>query len=546
VTLARVRASFDRSLRRRILLQTYLTLAGLVLALALFAHHLVERSVLDGEIGLALHETELLASDDHVVEAFASGSRIEILRHANDRHVPDETQASAFYLATPDAAFLALAHVRSSFGPDERRFPTTLDVRELKDGGEASLMHADASTIVATVPVRVPHRVDASEPFVYTSIHPEGTLLGAIRTLRPRGRPGERSTDYRWMLTLGSVVLLLLGTFAVNRVVDGLLEPIVALEAGLQRVTDGHLEHRIAFEREDEIGRLASMFNEMAERLAESRLAEAANARTLEIRVAERTHQLQVAMDELRSLDRARESFLSSVSHELRTPLTSILAGIEILRDFAPTEAEEREEFLGIVHAEAERMLHLVGDIVDYAKVAADAMRLDLAEHDVGALLEQVLAQESGRTAQAGLVVLARYARRGFRCLCDEQRIRQVLRNLLDNAIKFSPRGGTIRVELGLDAAEWWLRVADEGPGVPAPVRERIFGRFGNGESPVDAGGIGVGLPLCKHIAEAHGGTITLEPTAQGASFLVRIPSTAKPPVDDASHTEVHALVEET
>jgi len=255
----------------------------------------------------------------------------------------------------------------------------------------------------------------------------------------------------------------------------------------------------------------------------------------LEERVRLRTAELHQAYSELKELDKTKDAFLSSVSHELRTPLTSIRSFSEILLNYDDHRPETLEEFLAIINRESERLTRLIDDIMDLAKIDARKMEWNLqrlvpvavvrkaAEGVRGLLLERGLDLEID--IPAGLPTFE----------MDEDRILQVLSNLLGNAIKFTPRGGRIHIQGACEEEEGpsdtggslHLLVADTGVGIPPEELPHIFERFKQvGDTLTDKPkGTGLGLSICREILTCLGGRIWAESVpGVGSTFHVVVP----------------------
>ncbi len=255
----------------------------------------------------------------------------------------------------------------------------------------------------------------------------------------------------------------------------------------------------------------------------------------LEERVRLRTAELHQAYSELKELDKTKDAFLSSVSHELRTPLTSIRSFSEILLNYDDHRPETLEEFLAIINRESERLTRLIDDIMDLAKIDARKMEWNLqrlvpvavvrkaAEGVRGLLLERGLDLEID--IPAGLPTFE----------IDEDRILQVLSNLLGNAIKFTPRGGRIHIQGAREEEEGpsdpggslHLLVADTGVGIPPEELPHIFERFKQvgGTLTDKPKGTGLGLSICREILTCLGGRIWAESVpGVGSTFHVVVP----------------------
>ena len=241
------------------------------------------------------------------------------------------------------------------------------------------------------------------------------------------------------------------------------------------------------------------------------------------------TAELRAANEQLQSLDRMKDDFMSSVTHELRTPLTSIRALAEMMADDPQMDAAQREQFLRIVVAETERLTRLVNQVLDMAKIESGHAEWRNSDVDLRALVLQV-SQALGQALREQGTQLVLDLPDAVRTLrADTDRLTQVLLNLLGNAAKFVPKpGGLIRVRLSADEHGLTVQVRDNGPGVPAEQRSLIFEKFQQGgDASHRPSGTGLGLPISRQIVEHFGGRIGLRTdTDQGACFEFTLPWT--------------------
>ncbi len=221
-----------------------------------------------------------------------------------------------------------------------------------------------------------------------------------------------------------------------------------------------------------------------------------------------------------------RRTFVADVSHELRTPIASIAAAAETLEEAAPDESERRE-LVGLIQRQSARMKELIDDLMDLAQIESGAVELALEAVPVTELLREV-AQDLAADAARRRVRIAVTGDANASMLADRRRLLQIARNLLDNAIKFSPEGETVR--LGAESGPGWagFSVSDKGPGIPRAEREKVFQRFYQ----VDRSrsktrpGTGLGLAIVKHLVHLHQGTVEIESEAgQGSLFRIRLPA---------------------
>jgi two-component system, OmpR family, phosphate regulon sensor histidine kinase PhoR len=229
---------------------------------------------------------------------------------------------------------------------------------------------------------------------------------------------------------------------------------------------------------------------------------------------------------ELRRLETMRRDFVANVSHELRTPVSIISANVETLVSGALADPPRAAEFLGAVQRNAERLARLVTELLDLSRIEAGSHQLDLkpmtAEAGVGAVIDllETRAHDRGLTLELAVADDLEF-------LGDARSFEQVLINLVDNAIKYTPRGGRVGIEIRRDADAALIEIWDTGPGVPEVHRARLFERFYRvdpGRSR-DMGGTGLGLSIVKHLVEAMRGTVGMHPrTPRGSVFWVRLP----------------------
>jgi signal transduction histidine kinase len=238
---------------------------------------------------------------------------------------------------------------------------------------------------------------------------------------------------------------------------------------------------------------------------------------------------LALQNERLRELDHLKDNLISVVSHELRTPLTSILGYLELLDQDRDRLTQRQRHFLGVVGRNADRLLDIVVDLLFMAQAQAGHMALDRQPLDLSELaghaVEVALPAAKERQIQVTLAPCAEASVEG-----DRQRLGQVLDNLLSNALKFTPRNGSIQVRLSASRNEVVLEVADTGIGIPASAQRELFTRFFRTDAAIEAAiqGTGLGLSLVKAIVDGHGGQVGVESVeGEGATFTVTLPRLA-------------------
>lgn len=340
-----------------------------------------------------------------------------------------------------------------------------------------------------------------------------GTVLAAAAPIQLEGRAGGlsvvmiRNITYveqmtrgltRWLLGIIMVILI-----AALLVVGGVSQEMVRRLRGTGRaaraLAEGDLSRRAPEQGHDEIAELAGHFNHMADRI-------------------------QVLVEGLRRSESSRRALLTVASHEIRTPLTSIHGFAEALRDGMVETEERRQRYYRIIATESERLSRLVDDLFDVAKLEAGQAELRLQEMTVGPWLTEFA--ESFRPddgVQLSLTVSPDAA--AARLYGDRDRLRQVVTNLVSNAVRFTPPGEAVGLEAVTEGDDLLVRVVDRGPGLTPAEAEQIFQRFYQGQSQGRGHkGAGLGLAIVKSLVEAHGGTVGVASTpGKGATFWFRL-----------------------
>jgi signal transduction histidine kinase len=239
---------------------------------------------------------------------------------------------------------------------------------------------------------------------------------------------------------------------------------------------------------------------------------------------------LAVQNERLRELDHLKDNLISVVSHELRTPLTSILGYLELLQQDRDDQLTQRQRhFVGVVGRNAERLLNIVVDLLFMAQAQAGHLTLDRQPLDLSDLVDHAVEAALPAANERQITITA------ARCddaivRGDSQRLEQVLDNLLSNALKFTPRNGSVEVRLSASREEVVLEIADTGIGIPAGAQRELFTRFFRTDAAIAAAiqGTGLGLSIVKAIVDGHGGEVGVESAeGEGATFRVTLPRLA-------------------
>lgn len=322
----------------------------------------------------------------------------------------------------------------------------------------------------------------------------------------------ERVKILSWTATgtLGLTALILALYF-----VRALRRPLAAMSDGARAFERGQLNHRMPVGGFEEFARFGASINRMAEELSARREQEAEMRAGLEVQVASRTRELETVLGELREVEARRRQLLGDISHELRTPMTAIRGEAEVALRGSKTIDDYREALTRITQS-SRQMGALIEDLLMMARSDAEVLQLNLTHVDPRDPLEEALASLSSVAHERGLQLDVRIDDRQAWVKADGQRLQQVIALLLDNAIRYSHRGGTVRVRAGSDPdnpRRWRLEIADQGIGIAPQDLARAFERgFRSAAARAHrADGTGLGLPIARTLTERQGGALTLE-----------------------------------
>jgi two-component system phosphate regulon sensor histidine kinase PhoR len=229
---------------------------------------------------------------------------------------------------------------------------------------------------------------------------------------------------------------------------------------------------------------------------------------------------------DLRRADQIRRDFVANVSHELRTPLTAIRGYVEALLD-EPADADTTHRFLEIIARHSTRMERLVKDLLRLARLDAGQEALETARCDVRQIFGGVIADLSPVIEAKGQRIAIDVASEAAHIECDPAKLHDIVRNLVENAVNYSPDGADVRLGAARVDGSYSITVADSGPGIPPEDLNRVFERFYRvDKSRSRPGGTGLGLAIVRHLVELHGGEARAENVpGGGALFTVKLPS---------------------
>jgi signal transduction histidine kinase len=237
----------------------------------------------------------------------------------------------------------------------------------------------------------------------------------------------------------------------------------------------------------------------------------------------------KLLVDQLSKANAAKNRFLGMAAHDLRNPLASIRGLAEFLTDgTVGALTPDQQDLVTTIHSASQSMLDLVNELLDLATIEAGELKLILEPQDLAALLEKSVFLNNIEAAKKGTKVVLARSRELVRPKIDSAKIRQVADNLISNAIKFSPPASEITVEVNSAADSCGFSVYDQGPGIPAAEKDKLFKDFGKLSVKPTAGekSTGLGLAICRKIVEAHAGSIIAQNLPlRGCEFRVTLPS---------------------
>ncbi len=369
-------------------------------------------------------------------------------------------------------------------------------------GQETTLADASGTIVASTDRSRIGQRLSAQETAAATPITADGRVVGLLL-----GQGQDASSlpalERAFLNNANRALLLaalLAGALAVAMSLilsRRLTAPLASMTQAVQAMTHGHLDQRVTVQSDDEIGRLAEAFNTMAASLAKA--------------------------------EEMRRNLVADVAHELRTPLAVLRADLEALQDGVYEPSAER---LSALREEADLLARLVADLQELSLVEAGQLALERRPTDLAQLCRQVVAAMEPQAAGLGVALTVGRADEGATSLADADRIGQVLRNLVANALRYTGAGGSVTVECSRQgsgpAPRVTISVQDTGAGISPEDLPHVFERFYRGEKSRSrsTGGAGLGLAIARHLVEAHGGRIWAESTlGQGSTFYVELPT---------------------
>lgn len=318
----------------------------------------------------------------------------------------------------------------------------------------------------------------------------EGVMVMTVSTENMGLLPESMAEKADFFLLVVAIVTLLL----VIALANVYFRPLVALKAALNRVADGNLDEDVEINTYKE---------------------------TQEISTA-----VQRTLTKLKAVEQSRQEFVSNVSHELKTPITSIRVLADSLMGMEEAPVELYKEFMADISDEIDRETKIINDLLTLVKSDKATTELNVAQVSINRLLEQIL-KRLGPIAEKRNVDLVLENIREVTADVDETKLSLALSNLVENAIKYNREDGWVRVVLDADHKFFYVKVIDNGIGIPAEFQEKVFERFYRVDKARsrETGGTGLGLAITKSIIQMHNGALKLQSKeGEGTTFTVRVP----------------------
>ena len=324
-----------------------------------------------------------------------------------------------------------------------------------------------------------------------------GNLMGVLVYISQVQEIYESLRDIQFKI-LAWMAIVALAVLTVNALMlRTITRPIGELNDGIARMSQGDLSARVSVRGKNEFASLAKAFNSMSERLEQ--------------------------------LDKSRSQFVSNASHELKTPLSTIKILVETLLYQDPMDPGMAKEFMTDVNKEIDRLNRIVSDLLTLVSIDS-GMKLNLADLDIGALLQEQVRRLTPLARESG-IELDCTVREALEVNGDALKLQQVVYNIIDNAIKYTPRGGEVHCSLTRSGKKAVIVVKDTGVGIPEEDLPHIFDRFYRVDKARsrETGGTGLGLSIVKQFVLLHGGAISAASTVgEGTTFTIELPLAAK------------------
>jgi two-component system phosphate regulon sensor histidine kinase PhoR len=462
-------------LRTRIItLYTAVAVVGILLASTLSSWQV--NKFLDGRLVQTLHsQVDLLADLVHqgTLRPDSSGAADEHLRKVA------RTLGIRFTLISKDGTVLFDSDVlRNELSSVENHMnrPEIVEARERGFGSDRR-----TSATVGREFLYAARRITSESLAVMDS--------GYVRCALSTEEVGTLDRQVQAIVWIVGIITIIVISFVSVKVSARITDPILEIARVARAVQEGDVHQRVSVASKDEISDLARAINDMAEKLGNDIIR-------------------------LKKLERVRSEFLANVSHELRTPIFSLQGFLETLLDGAIEDPAVNREFIEKAHKHAQRLNVLLNDLIEISRIESGEMKLSFRYFSLSEFLQSMRDEMAPQADKKG-VALRIVPENGLeeQVYGDRERLKQVMVNLIDNAIKYTDPGGSVTISVRDEGGRVAVSVEDTGVGIPAEHQSRIFERFYrvDKDRSREVGGTGLGLAIVKHIVEAHGSIVNVE-----------------------------------
>jgi signal transduction histidine kinase len=335
----------------------------------------------------------------------------------------------------------------------------------------------------------------------------------------------RRSIQVSFFITLAVIFMGILALILFNNRL--IIYPLRKLLMGTQRIGEGDYNYRIDLNLSDELGMLATSFNQMTEKIKITQDQLAEYNRMLEEKVAERTKELSQALDKLTEADRIKSEFVTNLSHELRTPLNAVIGFSDIILQKIDGEINEsQKKDLTLINNSGKHLLSLIDDLLDIAKIETGHAMVNYEQFQISTLAEQVISLTKQGLLDKDIKLKLEIAKDIPIIRADKFKIKRALLNLLSNAVKFTEKGHVALI-VSYKEDKFIFEIQDTGIGIKEEDLNKIFERFRQLDSSTTRphGGIGMGISLVTELIKMHKGDIWVNSVyGKGTSFFFTLP----------------------
>jgi signal transduction histidine kinase len=433
-------------------------------------------------------------------------SRARLIQHQAYHHFASvnipELKRLAENLGQSGALRVTFIFPDGTVAGDSDEYPTHMD----NHADRPEVMEALAGTAGSSV--RYSTTVKSNLMYVALPVNQDDRLIGVVRLSIPLTVIDEALKGMLWKIVLAGLLIALAATPVSLYISRRISQPLSEMKDNAERFASGKLDSRIRVEGPDDVIRLAEALNAMAAQLDE------------------RIHRL-------RKLENVRRDFVANVSHELKTPITSIKGFVETLLNGALDNPEDSKRFLEIVAGQADRLNAIIDDLLVLSRLEQDSGKVEIVIDESGLkpVLEMAI-QACALKASEKKIRVDLDCPDNIVARINPQLFEQAVINLVDNAIKYSLPSTQVRVEASVGNTELKILVSDEGRGIEKEHFPRLFERFYrvDKDRSRQLGGTGLGLAIVKHIAQVHGGSVSVDSSVgKGSTFRIHLPASHTP-----------------